>query len=123
MPPDAELPPEVVEGPRSRFEIPMRRVCTRAPEPAGAGVVARAVVCAGRAFKVAFALAFDFVDLRGASAFFLEPFALDFGAAFFFVDFPTAFFAELFLVEPFFAELFFLPEARAAMLDFPSRSW
>lgn len=108
--------------------MPRTRVCTRAPEPVGAGVAALAVDFAGRAFEVAFALAFDFVDLGGALAFFFVPFALDFGAAFFFVDFPAAFFAALFFVEPFFAELFFvepffLLEARAAMLDFPSRSW
>lgn len=109
--------------------MPTSRVCTRVPEPAGAVVTDRvAAFFAGRALEV--------VDLRGAAAFavafFFVPFALAFGADFFRVDFPAAFLAELFLAGFFFAELFFvdllaafdfLPEARAAMLDFPSRSW
>lgn len=119
MPPEAELPPEVVEGPRSRFEMPTSRVCTRVPEPAGAVVAGRAAAFfAGRALEV--------VDLRGAAAFavafFFVPFALAFGADFLLVDFPAAFFAELFFVD-LLAAFDFLPEARAAILDFPSRSW
>lgn len=78
---------------------------------------------------------FAVVDFRGAAAFFFVAFLLDlavaFFADFFVVDFfDELFFAELFLVEPVCFALFalladfdFLPEARAAMLDFPSRSW
>ena len=121
MPPEAETPPDVVEGPRSRFEMPLRRVCTSTPKPAGAGL---AGAFTGRDLEADFA----FVVLRGAAAFFFVPFALDFAEAFF----AELFLREVFFVEPFFAELFFvalladfafLPEARAAILDFPSRSW
>ena len=104
MPPEAELPPPVVEGPRSRFATPAIRVRTSMPVPAGAG-------------RAAF-----FTDFAVELAFFFVAFFADF----FFVVLAAAFLAGLFLAD-FFAELLaafdFLPDLRAAMLDFPSRSW
>ena len=107
MPPEAETPPDVVEGPRSRFATPAIRVRTSIPELAG----------------------------TGRAAFFFVAFAPGFDAAFFFVVLPLAFFAGLFFaglflvavlvafLVDFLAAFDFLPEVRAAMLDFPSRSW
>jgi hypothetical protein len=40
MPPEAESPAAVVDGASRRFAMPSMRVCTRAPEPAGAEVLA-----------------------------------------------------------------------------------
>ena len=123
MPPEAETPPDVVEGPSSRFAMPWRRVWTRRPVPAGVGLAA---ALTGRALEADLAV----VDFRGAAAFFFVVFLLDLAVAFF-----ADFFVVDFFAEPFFAELFcfalfalladfdFLPEARAAILDFPSRSW
>ena len=121
MPPEAESPPAVVEGPRSRFATPAIRVCTSMPVPAGTG-------------REAF-----FTDFAFELAFFFVAFAPVFAAAFFVAFLPAAFFAVPFLAGlfrvgflldfllelllEFLAAFDFLPEVRAAMLDFPSRSW
>lgn len=79
------------------------------PEPAGAALTG----------------AFAAVDFRGA-AFFFVPFAPALADVFFVPAFFVDFFAEPFFAELFFvallADFVFLPEARAAMLEFPSRS-
>lgn len=125
MPPEAESPPAVVEGPRSRFATPAIRVRTSMPVPAGVG---REVFFT----DFAFALAFFFVAVAPVlaaafrvaflpAAFFAVPFLAGLLRDDFWLTFLLDFLPEL--LPELLAAFVFLPEARAAMLEFPSRCW